>query len=394
MSEQPRASRPPGSAAPPISRWGHIWRFSLVLLLSAAGWTEIAFWQWDHARWWFWLDLAVGMTTLILVVWRRRWPTSVAFVTNLLTAVSYTAGGPATLALFSLATRRRWRAIIPAGVVAVVAGVFSLRSSPLYAPGDLLVVAPVLIAIISITVAWGMYTGSRRELLATLRERAETAEAEQSARVAQARIGERTRIAREMHDVLAHRISTVTMHAGALAYRQDLPADQVRETAALIHANAHQALVELREVLGLLRDDPRDAAPDRPQPDAAAIAGLIEEARASGLRVSGDIAVNTSLVPPSVGRTAYRVVQEGLTNVRKHATHTAASVELRGMPGEELVVTVRNKMPLGRPGSDLPTSGLGLIGLRERVELAGGRLTREVTADRNFVLAVWLPWPA
>ena len=128
--------------------------------------------------------------------------------------------GPATLALVSMATRRRWREIIPVGILSLTSGLV-LRGRP-PVDNDPCFTIPFIVAVIAVTVGWGMYIGSRRELLASLRERADTAEAEQAARLAQARAAERTRIAREMHDVLAHRISLVTMHAGALSYRNDL----------------------------------------------------------------------------------------------------------------------------------------------------------------------------
>ncbi len=168
----------------------------------------------------------------------------------------------------------------------------------------------------------------------------------------------------------------------------------MRETAGVIQENAHQALVELREVLGLLRDGPGDAAPERPQPDAADVTALIAEAQAGGMRVSPTIDLDLDRVPPVIGRTVYRVVQEGLTNVRKHATHTAVTVDLTGEPGTGLEVVVRNKMPIGAPVQELPTSGLGLIGLGERVELVGGHLDHEVTPTRDFILSAWLPWPS
>ncbi len=394
MSTIPARAGQPEFAPLPISRWGHAWRLLLVLALSAVAWTEAAIWQWQHLRAWFWADLGVGLACLVLVGWRRRYPFTVAVVTNLVTFGSFSAGGPATLALFSLATRRRWREIVPATVVGLAAGLVSLRSAPGSQEDDLIVTGPALVAILGIIVAWGMYVGSRRELLGTLRERAENAEREQAARVAQARASERTRIAREMHDVLAHRISTVTMHAGALTFREDLTAAQMRATAEVIQDNARQALVELREVLGLLREGPGDAVPERPQPGAGDLDALITQARVTGLRVSSVVAVDTASVPSTTGRTAYRIVQEGLTNVRKHATHTAVSIDVTGRPGDGLEVVVRNKLPLGRPVHDMPPSGLGLIGLRERVELVGGHLDREITSDRDFVLSAWLPWPA
>src|SRR5699024_3440919 len=136
---------------------------------------------------------------------------------------------------------------------------------------------PIVVAIVAVTVGWGLYIGSRRELLATLRDRAERAEAEQELRTAQARIAERAPIAREMHDVLAHRISLLTLHAGALAYREDLEPQEVREAAGIIQDTSHQALTDLREVLGVLREGPGDALPELPQPDADDLPELIAE---------------------------------------------------------------------------------------------------------------------
>ena len=237
-----------------------------------------------------------------------------------------------------------------------------------------------------------MYIGSRRELLARLRERAETTESEQAARLAQSRTAERARIAREMHDVLAHRISMVTMHAGALAYRDDLTPEQVRETAGIIQENSHQALTELRQVLGVLREDPGDADPERPQPSADDLHELLQEAREAGMNVVSNLGP-VEAIPVPMGRTAYRVVQEGLTNARKHAPDTLVTVALSGGPGDGLNISVRNPLRIGSP-LDVPDSGLGLVGLSERAALVGGRLSHGVTADHEFALTVWLPWPA
>jgi signal transduction histidine kinase len=311
-------------------------------------------------------------------------------VTNALTVVSATAGGPATLALVSLATRRRWREIIPVSLLALTAGFTFDRLNPV-ADEPWQVTIPIIVALVAVTVGWGMYIGSRRELLATLRMRAETAESEQAARLAQARTAERTRIAREMHDVLAHRISMVTMHAGALSYRDDLSPEQVRETAGIIQESSHQALAELRQVLGVLREDPGDAAPERPQPSAVDLPDLIGEARAAGMNVADHLG-SVQAIPDQLGRTVYRVVQEGLTNARKHAPDTLVSVDLSGGPGDGLTIEVRNPLRIGSP-LDVPDSGLGLTGLAERTALAGGRLRHGVTESREFALTVWLPWP-
>ena len=377
---------------PGLTTWSHVWRYALVLVISGMAWAGLARWQWNHDRAWFTLDLALGLAALVLVYFRRRSPVAIAVVINLMSAVAGSVGGPATLALVSLATRRQLREIIPVGLVSLGTSLFLLRLDPTGDNDPWQLTTPLIAAIIAITIGWGMSIGSRRELLASLRERAETTESEQAARLAQARTAERARIAREMHDVLAHRISMVTMHAGALSYRNDLTPEQVRETAGIIQENSHQALAELRQVLGVLREGPGDADPERPQPSADDLPALLEDARKSGMNVSGDLGP-VDEIPDLLGRTAYRVVQEGLTNARKHAPDTQVSVALSGGPGDGLTIAVRNPLRIGS-SLDVPDSGLGLVGLAERAALAGGQLRHGVTANREFALNVWLPWPA
>lgn len=378
---------------PALRWWSHAWRYALVLLISGLSWFEIASWQWENARWWFWTDLALGVVALAILPWRRRFPVRVAAATNLMTFGSWTAGGPATLALVSMATRRRWREIIPVGLLGLAAG-WILESTNPIAQDGLALILPVIVLVVAVSVGWGMYIGSRRELLATLRERAETAESEQHARVTQARTAERARIAREMHDVLAHRISLVTMHAGALVYREDLDADAMRSTARVIQDNSHQAMVELREVLGILRDGPGDADPELPQPSAKDLPDLIAEARRSGMRVQSEPRLDLADLPDALGRTVYRVVQEGLTNARKHAADTLVTVSLEGRPGDGIRVEVRNPLRVGEHRRRPPASGLGLVGLSERTALAGGRLSHRFSPTGEFVLEAWLPWHA
>lgn len=380
------------SSAPALTPWGTTWRFVLAVLIAGLAWSELAIWQWREARSWFWFDLALGLTCLAIVWWRRQHPVVVTTVVTLATAVSASAGGAATLALFSLATRRRWREIVPLAILSFVAGVVLTAMDPTV-DVEAVIIYPLIAVVVGFTIGWGMYVGSRRELLQSLRDRARTAETEQAARIAQARTAERTRIAREMHDVLAHRISLVTMHAGALSHRSDLQPVQVQETAGLIRSTAHQAMVELREVLGVLREDAGDAAPEPPQPDASDLPTLLDEARDGGMHLLVHTeGVDLEVVPPTVGRTAYRLVQEALTNARKHAPDTLVQVHLSGRPGESLEISVRNRLPLG-PVPAAPASGLGLVGLQERAELAGGTLRHRLEHD-SFVLEGALPWPA
>ena len=378
---------------PQLRWWNHAWRYALVLTISGLAWFEVAYWQWDHERWWFWTDLGLGVLGLVILGWRRKYPVPVAAITNVLSFVSWSSAGPATLALVSLSTRRRWREIIPVGILALIGSLVLEVFKPI-SKDPIAFTLPFILAVIAVTVGWGMYIGSRRELLATLRERALTAEAEQAARVAQARTAERGRIAREMHDVLAHRISLVTMHAGALTYREDLTAEEMRATAAVIQESSHQALVELRDVLGILRDDPGDSSPERPQPSAVDLPALLDEARASGMRIETDELVALDGIPDTIGRTLYRVVQESLTNARKHAPNTLVNVSVTGSPWAGLSVVVNNPLEVGSVGVEAPESGLGLIGLAERTALVGGRMTHRITPEREFVVEAWLPWPA
>ncbi|KRC64163.1 histidine kinase [Aeromicrobium sp. Root236] len=378
---------------PPLRWWNHAWRYALVLTISGIAWFEIAYWQWDHSRFWFWSDLGLGLAGLVAVHWRRRFPVTVAVLTNIASFVSWSSAGPGTLALVSLSTRRRWREVLPVGGLAVAASLFAESHNPV-SDDVLAFTIPFIVAIIAVSVGWGMYIGSRRELLATLRERARTAESEQAARVAQARTAERGRIAREMHDVLAHRISLVTMHAGALTFREDLTAEEMRATAAVIQESSHQALVELRDVLGILRADAGDSSPERPQPSAVDLPALLDEARATGMRIETEELVALDGVPETLGRTLYRVVQESLTNARKHAPNTLVTVSVTGSPWTGLSIVVSNPLEVGSSRVAVPESGLGLIGLAERTALVGGKLMHRITPSREFVVEAWLPWPA
>ena len=375
---------------PPLSRWNQVWRALLMVLISGLAWGNIAYHQLHGEQIWFWVDLAGGIVAFVLVQYRRRWPFGVALVLTAFGFFSMSSAGPGVLAVVSLCTRRNVRQIVPVALLNIVATqVYAIYdpsndSSPAWVDAAFTVVVTVAV------VAFGMYVGSRRELIWTLRERAAQAEAEQELRVEQARSGERERIAREMHDVLAHRISLVTMHAGALAYRTDLPPEQVRETAQLIQAKANEALTDLRQVLGVLRGS--DAPEGRPQPTIADLDYLLDESRSGGMVVELTNGLDGTAPPEQVGRTLYRIVQEALTNARKHATGAHVSVRLDGDPQSGISVVVRNAKRLGaHTAPTAPGSGLGLVGLRERAALAGGSLAIEDTRE-TFTLRGWLPW--
>lgn len=249
--------------------------------------------------------------------------------------------------------------------------------------------------------AWGVLGRLRDRLVAELCARAEAAERDQERRLAEARNQERTRIAREMHDSLAHRLSLLSAYAGAVEYRPDTDPARLAHAAGVIRDSAHRALDELREVIGVLREPASGeeaaaapaATPPAPVPDLRAIDALVAESRAVGCDVRLDRRLDAGAEPPAaVARTVYRVVQEGLTNVRRHAPGEQVDVVVAGAPGDGVDVRLANAVPVERV-PDAHGSGTGLVGLAERVDLVGGHLEHGTDGQR-FVLRAWLPWPA
>jgi signal transduction histidine kinase len=220
----------------------------------------------------------------------------------------------------------------------------------------------------ALVVAVGIYTATRRDLMASLWDRAERAEAERLLREEHARAAERTRIAREMHDVLAHKVSLIALHAGALELHAASDPSRATQGAALIRVTAREALQELRTVLGVLQAGPGEPAQGIDWPDPAC---LVEASTRAGQQV--DLRDNAGELPLPTARVVYRVVQEGLTNARKHAPGATTIVSIERGADDTVTVTVTNTgtsaAPLGLPGSDA-----GLVGLAERIRLVGGTL--------------------
>jgi signal transduction histidine kinase len=338
------------------------------------------------------VDVACGSLACLALCWRRRWPLGVAISCALLGAASISATPAGLLALFSLAVHRNAR---QAMLVAAL-WIPSLLLFAVYSPttGALSVVVLVTPLVFTAT-AWGMFIRARRQLLLTLRERALRAEEAQRLHADRIRLAERTRIAREMHDVLGHRISLLALHAGALAFQPEQPTEQVRETAELLRSTARQALEELRAVIGVLRDEPgQESMPVAPQPTLSDIPRLVDETRRTGAKIDFEMRVgHPETAPNALGRDAYRVVQEGLTNIHKHARGTSGGVQVTGDADHGLRVSVRNRLPvhsLAEPA--LPGSGAGLLGLQERVALAGGTLVHGPDGSGDFVVEAELPW--
>ena len=322
--------------------------------------------------------------------WRRRWPAAFGLVSAAAGLFSVYSMGAGMVYLFTVAVHRRFPVAAAVALLTIAASVPNAVINP--DPGaSILETLAWTIGSIAVITGWGMFARARRQLILSLRDRAVRAEKEQRLRADQARRAERARIAREMHDVLAHRISLLSTYAGALEYRKGASAEEVAQAAGVIRASAHQALEDLREVIGVLRGDEEDDAPDRPQPTAAELPTLVEESKRAGVRVTLGGAADLDAIPAAVGRATYRIVQEGLTNARKHAPGTTVTVLVDGGTDDGLTVEVRNRMPVGG-GAAIPGAGMGLVGLAERASLAGGRLESGPAADGDFSLRAWLPW--
>ncbi|MWK39169.1 histidine kinase [Actinomadura sp. J1-007] len=336
-------------------------------------------------------DLAVGgAACLVLLLFRRRWPVQVALLLSVGDLLASSAMGATAMGLFTLASHRPWRvALAVAGLNAVrVLVTFRLAGTD----REYVESVTVVLLVYAVIVAIGMLVRSRRQLVESLTERARQAEEGQRLRVEEARLLERERLAREMHDVLAHRISLLAVHAGALEFRADAP-DEQRRAAGVIRRSAYEAMEDLREVIGVLREAAPGAQPERPQPTLTDLPALVEESRRAGAHVTLDERVaDPEKVPARVGRHAYRIVQEGLTNARKHAPGARVRVTVEAV-GPFLAIEIDNPLPPGPRPPALPGAGAGLVGLAERVGMIGGTLDHGLSPEGRFRLAARLPLP-
>ncbi|SNX88359.1 histidine kinase [Streptomyces sp. TLI_55] len=324
-----------------------------------------------------------------LLLRRRRAAVPVTVV--LLVAATVAPLIPAALiALFTVAATRPDRttwtlaglALVPLPLYLVAQPSLTVQALTTVVTGAVLVAA---------SMGWGFFVRG-------MHRAAEQARDEAAWRTEQVRQREREALAREMHDVLAHRLSLLSVHAGALEVNQNATRTEVAEAAGVIRSSAHQAMEDLQQVLGVLRTPLQpDAATgvEPPQPTLAELPLLIEQSRKTGMHITLDAPADLGAVPGTSQRTAYRIVQESLTNAHKHAPGQSVRIRLRGAPGEGLTLDVTNPLPppAERTGPRLPGGGSGLKGLSERTALIGGRLTHGSQGATHRVEA-HLPWPA
>ena len=368
--------------------------FTAVTATGSTAYPAIPSWYWP-------IDIGLGVFAAASLWWARKHPVAVGALLIVPGTLSLCAGFAVIAGIYRLGSLARPRASLPLVVLHIVLALPYHWVAPL---PDLhwvtwLVVIPLLYLL---TFSFGLLSRARRQVIEGLRQAALADRERYTAQLATLRRDERERIAREMHDVLAHRISLLSVHAGALEFRTKPTADtghrpitreEVHDASVVIRENAHLAVEDLRELLLVLRDDDAtvsELGTSRRQAQLGDVHGLVDEARRAGQHVEMTIDDTVGATTrASVQRTAYRIVQEGLTNARKHAPHSPVSIDIRG-DGDRLRVQVRNPVAIGLTESEIPGVGAGLAGLAERVRIDGGSLRHGLTGG-VFALAGDLP---
>ncbi len=354
---------------------------------------------------------ALAGATLVV---RRRWPAvpvlvALVFVPGLFGMILL------VVSLYTLAATWEWpsrrRRVVALSALALVE-TFGMVLFAIFAPGEqadpaaplppawvfVLLAALVAVGLTVPPVVTGLYVGARRRLVESLKDRAHGLEAELDLlaeqareRARRARLEERTRIAREMHDVVAHRVSLMVVHAAALERTIPRDPERAQQSAKLMGEVGRQALDELREILGVLRmAEPAAAQADRPD-SLAGLPRLVDQSRAAGMLVSLTVSGDSCPYTGQAERTAYRLVQEGLTNAHKHAGGARVTVQLAYRPNGVRVAVVN--APADGDGAKvaLPSGGNGLLGMRERVVALGGSFSAGPAEDGGFRVEAVLP---
>ena len=318
---------------------------------------------------------------------RRRWPwLTFASVLPALVVSGALLAGVITVYSLAVVERRLWRLAVATVIVGV--GSATLWVGLDNAPDTAL---SVLYAVLSATapVGLGLLQRTYTDLRAAVDELNRSHEAERAHLETQILTQERTRIAREMHDVVSHHVSLVAVQAGVLQVRH--PDSDVGETARVIRGLAGQTLDELRQMVAVLRSPADEGSPARPLAPQQGTDGLAELIAVTGIPVTENLGDLPDGLSPAQQRTIYRTVQEALTNVRKHAGSSPTAITVATGP-EMLTVSIANARPRGTGSrrTDPGGRGHGLVGLRERAELVGGRLCVDET-DAGFTVVLQMP---
>jgi signal transduction histidine kinase len=332
----------------------------------------------------FWAVLAA-----LALTFRRRHP-MLTFLLTVPAPLVSDASVATLIALFNLAAITRRRVLLGACAalftICMVVDWPSPLSTDLPDASDLIHMGYDL-ARAAAAVFLGQLVQARRDLSARLVEISEARDSERLLIEQSVLAKERSQLAREMHDVVSHQVSLITVRAGALQVSTRDP--EVKEAAATIRRLSVQTLEELRHMVDVLRAAGSRPPELTPQPSLADLEQLV-----SGSGIEVDLKLDPSLggLPPTVQRAVYRTVQEGLTNVRKHAPGATATVRV-APEGSVLHATVTNTAPT-RPALPLPSAHHGLVGVRQRAELLGGTVASTTTADGGYQLHLELPGAA
>jgi signal transduction histidine kinase len=338
-----------------------------------------------------WPQVAVQVATPLVLVCRRRAPLVTALAMagmlalhDLLWADEVTLAGLAALliAMYSVAAHERSLARASAGGLALAVA----ANTDLIA-GGLGHDSFWPFRFLFLTGAWlaGRVVHGRQRQVGELTHRAVLLARDREERAAAAVARERARLARELHDVVAHSVSVMVVQAGAAEQVLGSDPERAREPLRNIQATGRQTVVELRRLLGILRHGDQELA-TAPQPSLGQLDALLADARNAGVPVSAAVQGTPVPLPPSIDLSAYRIVQEGLTNVIKHAGHASAQVLVR-YTGRALELQVTDDGP-GSPAG--PSGGHGLLGVRERVALFGGTFQAGNRAEGGFGLRALL----
>ncbi|MFJ9614187.1 sensor histidine kinase [Streptomyces noursei] len=327
--------------------------------------------------------VGVAVAVTLSVPLRRRWPVY-AVVSAMLGALLLGLFFPLLVVFFSRVSQGRF---LFEGLCVVVA----MIGSSLAHPGSSLWMTrkygPLVVLLLAVVI--GLWTGNRRRHVTSLAEQVDRLRVERELRVEQARLEERTRIAAEMHDVLAHRLTVIALHTGALKQRAvDLP-DPVAHRIGLLRTASTDALGDLRDVLGVLRGHDTEQRPAPRAPGLPELSTVIDEARAAGQQREAVIEGSPHCVPASHRLAIHRLAQEALTNVRKHASGAVAQLEVRYGPPQSTVVICN---PAGASSeAATESSGYGLVGLAERVAALNGHLAYGPTGSGGWHVAATIP---
>ena len=338
-----------------------------------------------HDRPWL---VVLAVLSVGALLFRRRWPfASLAVIAATVIAAKPDGATalPVLFVLYTIASTRPWR-VAAITIAFLVAGSIvdtALDGGPMKV-GDAVPFAVQCAAV----AALGLYVGARRAAIEALRERADRLDRERELLADRAVAEERVRIAQELHDVVAHNVSLIVVKAQALG--ATVPDERVAEATHGIADLGRQAMAEMHRTLKLLRTPADDAAQRAPQPGLANLDRLLEQSRAAGLDVRLAVEGEPRELSQSLDLSAFRIVQEALTNVRKHAGRARATVTVGYRPQALELTVIDSGNGMAHPAPE--SGGHGLVGMRERAAMFGGTLTARPRAERGFEVTAVLPY--